>query len=38
MWVTHAEIDGKPAFCIEGAGVVDALEDFFAEDVDVLVC
>jgi len=31
MWVTHAEIDGKPTFCVEGALL---LKFFFAEDVD----
>jgi hypothetical protein len=35
--VTHAEIDGKPVFCVEGACVVYAPEFFFAEDVGLLM-
>jgi hypothetical protein len=33
--VTHAETDGKPVFRIESADVVDALEYFLAEDIDM---
>ena len=35
--VTCAELDGEPAIGAEGADVVGALENFLAEDIDMLI-